>query len=138
MEKAEELAVRFDKKPRYFLDVFFQGSARMVNHQEKINPYNAFKSEKGAEVRESEYCHASSHEIVLTRKTDEGKTNVPELHKEYHDEYARLTDEEKADLVQRFSNNRADGVIRRDTPRARVQDVANTVRSMRRLVSGHI
>ncbi|KAJ6573776.1 hypothetical protein DFH09DRAFT_915771, partial [Mycena vulgaris] len=117
MEKAEELAVRFDKKPRYFLDVFFQGGARMVHCQEKINPYNAFKSEKAAEVRKNG-----------------GKMNVPELHKEYYDEYARLTDEEKAELVQRFSDNRADGVIHRDTPRARVQDVANTVRNMRRLM----
>ncbi|KAJ7695223.1 hypothetical protein B0H17DRAFT_1198912 [Mycena rosella] len=80
----------------------------MVHHQEKVNPYNVFKSEKAAEVHENG-----------------GKMNVPELHKEYYDEYAHLTDEEKAELVQRFSDNRADGVIHRDTPCARVQDVAN-------------
>ncbi|KAJ7495750.1 hypothetical protein B0H11DRAFT_2227268 [Mycena galericulata] len=49
--KANELAKRFDLKPRYFLDIFFQGSAHMVNHQEKINPYNVFKNEKATERR---------------------------------------------------------------------------------------
>jgi hypothetical protein len=50
--KATELAERFDRTQRYFLDIFFQGGARMVHHQENINPYNAFKSEKAAECRE--------------------------------------------------------------------------------------
>jgi hypothetical protein len=49
---AHDLAEQFDMKPRYFFDIFFQGGAHMVNHQEKINPYNAFKSEKAAEARE--------------------------------------------------------------------------------------
>ena len=51
-EKASELAIKFDMKARYFLELFFQGGAHMINHQEKINPYNAFKSEKAAEARE--------------------------------------------------------------------------------------
>ncbi|KAJ7893178.1 hypothetical protein B0H14DRAFT_3427659 [Mycena olivaceomarginata] len=50
--KAIELGERFDRKPRYFLDLFFQGGARMMNHHDKINPCNAFKSEKAAERRE--------------------------------------------------------------------------------------
>jgi hypothetical protein len=58
-EKASELAARFDLKTRYFLDVFFQGGAHMVNHQEKINAYNAFKHEKAVENREREHTHFS-------------------------------------------------------------------------------
>ncbi|KAJ6626528.1 hypothetical protein B0H10DRAFT_1746922, partial [Mycena sp. CBHHK59/15] len=49
---AEALAVRFHVKPRYFLDIFFQGGARMVHHHEKINPYNTFKALKAEECRE--------------------------------------------------------------------------------------
>jgi hypothetical protein len=52
MALAEELAIEFKVKPKYFHDVFFQGGARMVHHQQNINPYNAFKSEKAAECRE--------------------------------------------------------------------------------------
>jgi hypothetical protein len=51
MAKANELAAQFDKKPRYFLDIFFHGGARMVNHHEKVNPHNAFISLKAQELR---------------------------------------------------------------------------------------
>ncbi|KAJ6605049.1 hypothetical protein B0H10DRAFT_1743191, partial [Mycena sp. CBHHK59/15] len=81
-KKAEELALRFDEKARYFLDVIFQGGAHMVNHHEKVNAYNAFKSEKAAELRENGEA-----------------LNVAALHEEYHEEYTRLTEEEKAALV---------------------------------------
>jgi tetrahydrodipicolinate N-succinyltransferase len=50
--KAEELAAKYDKKTRYFMDVFFQDGAHMVNHQDKTNPYNAFRAEKAAQRRE--------------------------------------------------------------------------------------
>ncbi|KAJ6607595.1 hypothetical protein B0H10DRAFT_1817748 [Mycena sp. CBHHK59/15] len=86
-EKASELAERFDLKPRYFLDLFFQGGAKMVHHQEKINPYNAFKSEKAAEMRE------------------QGITKcVPELHTDHFEEYQSLTIAEKDVLVEHFRN----------------------------------
>lgn len=50
--KANELATRFNKKPRYFLDIFFHGGARMVHHHEKVNPHNAFMSIKAQELRD--------------------------------------------------------------------------------------
>ena len=50
--KANELAERFNKKPRYFLDIFFHGGARMVYHHEKVNPHNAFMSMKAQELRD--------------------------------------------------------------------------------------
>ena len=49
--KANELAAQFNKKPRYFLDIFFYGGARMVHHHEKVNPHNAFMSLKAQELR---------------------------------------------------------------------------------------
>ena len=61
--------------------------------------------------------------------------NVAALHKEYHEEYTRLTEEEKAALVQRHEEQRSEPKIRRHTPHARVADVANTVRNMQMLVS---
>jgi hypothetical protein len=56
--KATELAEEFGHDQRYFLDIFFQGGARMVNQQEEINPYNAFKSIKAAECREGGCCYS--------------------------------------------------------------------------------
>jgi hypothetical protein len=132
-EKATELAKRFDKKERYFLDIFFQGGARMVNHHKEVSPYNAFKSEKAAELREGMWYNYKA--LNGTHDSTVGKAlNAPELHREYYDEYAILDDTEKAALIQRFTENRDTTKIRRATPKARVQDVANTVRNMQMLV----
>jgi len=50
LSKADELAEWFHKKPRYFMNLFFQGGAHTVTHWEKINPYNAFMSLKVQEI----------------------------------------------------------------------------------------
>jgi hypothetical protein len=52
LAKADDLGKRFDKKPRYFLDIFFQGGAKMVTHYSKTNSFNAFKSLKAIELNE--------------------------------------------------------------------------------------
>ncbi|KAJ7815434.1 hypothetical protein B0H14DRAFT_2847772 [Mycena olivaceomarginata] len=96
-----ELGTRHKLKPQYFLDLFFQGGARMIHQQKKVNPYTAFKAEKAAECRER----------------GESK-KVPELHEEYFDEYKNLTDEEKQDIVDRYTESHASRTLklRRDTP----------------------
>ena|ERR1700690_3459921 len=48
--KAEHLAATFNKKPRYFLDLFFQGGARMVFKQKRVNPWNAWTSLQAEKV----------------------------------------------------------------------------------------
>jgi hypothetical protein len=54
LNTASELARRFDKKERYFLDIFFQGGAHLVHKQTKVNPFNAFKHLKAEELRDGE------------------------------------------------------------------------------------
>ncbi|KAJ6481140.1 hypothetical protein C8R45DRAFT_1100697 [Mycena sanguinolenta] len=117
--KALELAERFQKKERYFLDIFYQAGARMVNAQEKTNPYNAFKSEKAAQLQ--------------------GRTlKAPELHTEFHHEYEAMTAEEKAAMVKRYDEEHKDEVqkMRRDTPMARIRDFSNTVKNIEQLMHG--
>lgn len=58
LAKADELGKRFDKKPRYFLDMFFQGGVKMVNHRHKTNAYNAYKSLKAAELSEGFFVYS--------------------------------------------------------------------------------
>ena len=41
---AEELAVKHSKKPRHFLDLFFQGGARMLTQRNTTNSWNAWSS----------------------------------------------------------------------------------------------
>ncbi|KAJ7691945.1 hypothetical protein B0H17DRAFT_934493 [Mycena rosella] len=118
--KATELAERFGRTQRHFLNTFFQGSAHMVHHQENVNAYNAFKSEKAAKCREQGEPKAA-----------------PELHRDFHAEYTALTEEEKQEYVDRFIDTRSREVkIRKATPRGRIQDLANTVRNMQLLMVG--
>ncbi|CAK5261819.1 unnamed protein product [Mycena citricolor] len=119
IERADELSKRFNKKPRYFLDHFFQGGARMVNHQEKVNPFNAFKAFKAKEIREG-------RAIGLLFST---------LSQGFIEEYRQLSDEEKEKLRTDYTAIKQESMaVKRDTPRARSQDVSNVVRNMIMLV----
>jgi len=52
--KAEELSQRFGKKPRYFLDLFFQGGAKMITVRPKGNAWNAFIAREAESNKENE------------------------------------------------------------------------------------
>ncbi|KAF8222542.1 hypothetical protein L208DRAFT_1186164, partial [Tricholoma matsutake] len=74
--KANDLAECFDQKPCYFLDIFFQGGTRMVNHHSKVNAHNTFKSLKAQEL------HKDGHPTRLIRLQDEYKEEYEALTKE--------------------------------------------------------
>jgi hypothetical protein len=59
MAKAEELAERFNKKPRYFLDLFFHGGAHLVRER-GTTAWNAFVSKKADELNSGK-CSSSLH-----------------------------------------------------------------------------
>ncbi|KAJ6550324.1 hypothetical protein B0H19DRAFT_1093671 [Mycena capillaripes] len=123
MESTNELATtlgkEFELSTRYFLDIFFQGGAHMINHQEAINPYNAFRGLKSMEIREQG--------LVMS---------APELHAHFFDDYSKLTKQEKDDLCEKWEEVRSTNFrLRRDTPHAKIQDVSNVVRNMKMLLS---
>ncbi|KAF9486114.1 hypothetical protein BDN70DRAFT_794340 [Pholiota conissans] len=122
--KANELAEHFNKKPRYFLDIFFHGGARMVMHHEKVNPHNAFVSLKAQELREA-------------GNDDGNKLSLLEIQHAFKDEYSNLGEEERLRLVHEFQEtSTASKRLVRPSPRGRVQDVANVVRNMILLIEG--
>lgn len=49
--KANDLGTRFKKKPRYFLDLFFQGGAHLTRKNKKVNVHNAFLRMKAMQMR---------------------------------------------------------------------------------------
>jgi hypothetical protein len=55
MTLATDLARRFNKKPRYFLDLFFQNGVHLVHKKTKVNAHNAFISMKAQELRDSAF-----------------------------------------------------------------------------------
>ncbi|KAJ7603379.1 hypothetical protein DFH06DRAFT_1022290 [Mycena polygramma] len=117
---ASDLGERFNKEQRYFLDILMQGGAHMVRHQDEVNPYNAWKAAKAAELRE------------------EGTPlNAKEIHKQYGNEYYALTDAEKDALIIAHKKVATRSVkLRRNTPRACIQDVANIVQNIQLLMIG--
>ncbi|KAJ7841160.1 hypothetical protein B0H14DRAFT_2360304 [Mycena olivaceomarginata] len=118
-ELANSMAAEFDMAPCYFLDIFFQGGAHMINHQDVVNPYNAFRGLKSMELREQG--------IVMS---------APELHTHFFDEYCKLTTAEKQALCMQWETVRSTNFqLHRDTPRAKIQDVVNVVRNMKMLLS---
>ena len=55
LKTAADLANRFDKKERYFLDLFFQAGTHLVHQQKKINAYNAYLHMKAEEMRDRKH-----------------------------------------------------------------------------------
>ena len=52
LNTAADLANRFDKKERYFLDLFFQAGTHLVHQHKKVNAHNAYLHMKAEEMRE--------------------------------------------------------------------------------------
>ena len=48
---ATDLGRHFNKKPCYFLDLFFQGGVHLATKQGKVNAHNAFLAMKAQELR---------------------------------------------------------------------------------------
>ncbi|KAJ7166463.1 hypothetical protein C8R43DRAFT_1122032 [Mycena crocata] len=121
MALAEYLSVRYKHQPKYYLEMMFQGGAHMINQHGKPNAYNAFKSIKAAECRER----------------GEPK-KAPALHRDYHDEYEALDDDQKQEYVKRYQEEEGEREVklRRDTPRAKLQDIGNVIRNMKMLMTG--
>ncbi|KAF7371510.1 hypothetical protein MVEN_00005800 [Mycena venus] len=117
---AQKLAKKYDRDEKYYLELFFQGGAHMIKHQEVINPYNAFKHEKAAEVREQGL-----------------KKNAKEIHRDHFGEYKALTVTEKRELVARFQKVKDENfTLHRDTTKGNIQDVSNVMRNMSSLLTG--
>ncbi|KAF8801633.1 hypothetical protein BYT27DRAFT_7261760 [Phlegmacium glaucopus] len=115
---ATDLACRFNKKQRYFLDLFFQSGVHLVCKQTKVNPHNAFLSMKAQELR------------------DNGETpTLSVLHSEaFKEEYDKLDEAERAEIVAAHEVNDTDR--KRPTAQARVQDVTATLQTIRHLLKG--
>ena len=134
---ATSLAERFNKKPRYFLDIFFSGGARMVHHHDKINPHNAFNSLKAQELRDGEkipfFLPCTYADAMML--TEGHVMSLLDIQATYQEEYDALDDESREEIVREFKENiETTKTIRRPSPRGRILDVSNTLRNIRNLV----
>lgn len=146
LNTASELARRFDKKERYFLDIFFQGGAHLIHKQTKVNAYNAFKHLKAEELRDGEsflYCGPrprpelyNTYSNYLLLSDGERPTLSLLNSEEFKAEYEALDDADLEEMVANHTEHVSSGALRkRNSAQARVQDVSGTVRTMQKLVS---
>ncbi|KIL54459.1 hypothetical protein M378DRAFT_92015 [Amanita muscaria Koide BX008] len=116
LAKAEELSQWFDRKPRYFLDLFFQAGTRLASHHEKVNGFNAFKSMRIAEMRE------------------DGQTvQLMDVQAKLAEEWKALSEEDKLAVIEGFESSHQ--CVKRPTARSRIQDVSHVKRNMQALLS---
>ena len=141
LNTASELARRFDKKERYFLDIFFQGGVHLIHKQTKVNAYNAFKHLKAKELRDGESFldHGSSYSTYskLLPLLDGERPTLSKLNnEEFKAEYEALNDADLEEMVANHAEQVSSGALRkRNSAQARVQDVSSTIKTMQKLVS---
>ena len=141
LNTASELARRFDKTERYFLDIFFQGGAHLIHKQTKVNAYNAFKHLKAKELRDGESFldHNSSYSTyskILPLLDGERPTLSKLNSEEFKAEYEALDDADLEEMVANHTEQVSSGALRkRNSAQARVQDVSSTIKTMQKLVS---
>jgi hypothetical protein len=141
LNTASELARRFDKKERYFLDIFFQGGAHLIHKQTKVNAYNAFKHLKAEELRDGESFlgHGSSYSTYskLLPLPDGERPTLSKLNsEEFKAEYEALDDTDLEEMVANHTEQVSSGALRKhNSAQARVQDVSSTIKTMQKLVS---
>ena len=146
LNTASELARRFDKKERYFLDIFFQGGAHLIHKQTKVNAFNAFKHLKAEELRDGEFFYrhgscfntsSSTYSNLLSLLLDGERPTLSKLNsEEFKAEYEALDDADLEELVANHSEHVSSGALRkRNSAQARIQDVSNTVKTIQKLVS---
>ena len=81
--KIDKLANRFDKKPRYFYEYFFQGGAKMIFQHAKINPHNAFMSMKAADLLAGRSHFSFALSILLTYLLEGEADNVISIQRDF-------------------------------------------------------
>ena len=144
LNTASELACRFNKKERYFLNMFFQGGAHLVHKQTKVNAYNAFKHLKAEELRDGKiFLGCSSRWYTSTYSKlhpllPEGERPTLSIlnSEEFKAEYEAPDEADVEELVANHTEHVSSGVHRkRNSAQARVQDVSSTFKTMQKLVS---
>ena len=133
LSKAEELGERFNKHPRYFLDLFYQATSRLTSRHEKPNGFNVYKCKQMSEMRESMLIEFFYLEID-TRRVGGVTVNLIDIQPSLAEEWNGMTLDEKAKIVKEFEEEWSGPVIKRPSARSRISDVSNIKQNMQALV----
>ncbi|KAJ8082795.1 hypothetical protein PM082_008651 [Marasmius tenuissimus] len=115
---AEQLAGKYGRKVRYFLDLLFQGGVRLTKQQQHTNDFNAFKCVKAHDLR------------------NEGITKtLMEITKEYKPEYLKMSKPDRVNMVKRYHDlKESERKGRNPTAKARAHDVTISIDAIVRIL----
>ena len=132
--KANKLAAHFNKKPHYFLNIFFHGGAHMVHHHGKVNPHNAFMSLKAQELQDGIlYNILNKFQLIQLQKGTKHLSSICNM--TTMRKYNALGEEEHEELVNEFKENmNGSKHIVCPSPCGHIQDFSNTVHNIIMLV----
>ncbi|KAK1219018.1 hypothetical protein PQX77_018270 [Marasmius sp. AFHP31] len=123
-EECIQLGKLYNKKPRYFLDMFFQGGVRVSKPSKKPNPFNAFKSRKSKQRRAA----------GLSPMT------VQQIQTEFKDEYDSLTPEGRKKMVNDFEAERDLDTrerIKAPSVKEKMADTSSSITQATGILKGH-
>ncbi|KAL0575882.1 hypothetical protein V5O48_006104 [Marasmius crinis-equi] len=121
--RCTELADLYDKKPRYFMDMFYQRSDLAAKDQYEVNPFNAFKSVVAHERREA-------GEVPL---------HLLQLQSAIAEDYKELDDDALEKVVEKYKELRDEDKrekIKRPSMREKMANVARTVDRVMTMMRG--
>ncbi|OCH84145.1 hypothetical protein OBBRIDRAFT_742107 [Obba rivulosa] len=135
---SQRLSQKYGKKPGHFLNMMFFGGTKM-GRKRKTNLYNAWGYHIAKQAQEG--MSVSHLRSLSTHKVHVSETTVPAkllaLEKENRDAYDKLTDEEKAQLIQELDKKKEMRTMGYQlTARGRTQDVKNVAREIEQLLHG--
>ncbi len=138
LSKAEELAERFKRRPRYFLDLFYQSTSRLASRHEKANGFNLYKRKRTAEMRERTSPSDRCQFDLLMHNTVGITTNLIEIQPTLVEEWNAMTPEQKTQIVEEEEEEWNAPVIKRPSARSRILDVTNVKWNMQALVQSYV
>ncbi len=133
--EAEAMAREHGKNAQYYLNMMFSASAKLEKTR-KVNPYNAWLHSLAQDnAGMSRLSGSISHTFSYFTDTLQDGVDVVELGHENIDEYEKLTDEQKAKLVQALEEEKKSQTHGlRLGQRGRSKDVSNTCATIEEIV----
>jgi hypothetical protein len=136
--RAQRMAEEFDITHCRALDLLHSAGMRMV-HACNGNAWNAFLALKNLELKGKFFFFSPPYFPRLRVHSIEAgidAVNSVAMHETFINEYNALTDEDKDELVEEYRLIKdRNKTFRRTNAKGRVEDITNTVRNIKRLVS---
>ncbi|KAK1216214.1 hypothetical protein PQX77_021166 [Marasmius sp. AFHP31] len=113
-DQCHALATTWKMKPKYFLDMVYQGGVRLTKPANKLNPFNAFKA-------------VIAHE---RREASEAPMTILDIQKQYHPQYDALDKDGLTNMLTKYESIKDEAKrerVKRPSIKEKSADVAGSL-----------